>query len=194
MLDGKPFGNIKRPTIEEKQELERLRNKLLIWKLQNIGKKFPRIDSGLTGRNQELWEDFLSIFAGTKYEGQAKETAEYYLSQRRDTVKDSLTAAIFRIVKLMLGVGLEVEILELWQRITKGDEIPGILDNTGKTFYPTYFEEKVTLNSLARILRYKFQARKIVRSKVGDGKNKQITYYLFDAETVKALAAKYGVE
>ena len=66
MMKGNPKDNIKRPKDKKWKEehIGPLRKKLLLWKLQNIGKEFETIDSGLIGRDQELFEDFLSVFAG----------------------------------------------------------------------------------------------------------------------------------
>lgn len=54
MSEGQPQSNIKRLTDDEKAKLNQLRNKLLVWKIQNISKGIDRIDSGLKQRDQEL--------------------------------------------------------------------------------------------------------------------------------------------
>ena len=113
MIGGKPQSNLKRSTDEQKEKLYRLRKKMLIWKFQNISREFPKYISGLTGRDQELFEDFISVFADTKYKSQAKETADYYLEQRHKTIKESLEPIIFKIIKSRLESKMEIESLEI---------------------------------------------------------------------------------
>jgi len=196
MLGGKPKANLKSASFREQKFLKELRNKLLIWKLQNIGKDFPRIDTGLSGRNQELWQDFLSIFHGTRFEMQSKEVAEYYLKQRKESIKDSLEAKIFRSIKPLLDETLEIEAKIIWNKIVSSDELPGKLDEkTGNTFYLDEYDRKLTKNSLSDIIRFKFQAKRKRRyeSKEG-GKRRRITSYIFDEEIVRFLSGKYHTE
>jgi len=195
MLGGKPQSNLKRSTPEEKEKLRSLRNRLLFWKVQNIEKGFEKIDSGLTGRDQEMWEDFLSIFHGTTFEERAKDVADYYLKQRGESIKESLEARILRILKPMLDDSMEIEFVKIWNRVTNSDELPGKLDErTGKTFYLDETDEKITLNILANIVQFKFQAKKKTRYEMINGKKRKITSYVFDKETVKILLAKYRID
>lgn len=200
MLGGKPRGNLKSASFKEQKFLKELRNKLLIWKLQNIGKEFPRIDTRLSGRNQELWQDFLSIFHGTRFEVQSREVADHYLKQRKESIKDSLEAKIFRSIKPLLDQSMELESNAIWNRITNSDEIPGKLDEkTGNTFYLDEDDRKLTKNSLADIVRYKFQAKKkeryekVEKTQVTKSGRRKITSYIFDEEIVKFLSEKYHV-
>jgi len=194
MIGGKPQSNLKRSTDEQKEKLYRLRKKMLIWKFQNISREFPKYKSGLTGRDQELFEDFLSVFTDTKYKSQAKETTDYYLEQRHKTIKESLEPIILKIIKSRLESKMEIESFEIWRMITNSDELPGTLDATGKTFYPDYLECKVTLNSLSKILQYKFHAEKRVRYEMVNGRKKKVTYYVFDEEKVRILSEKYRID
>jgi len=196
MLGGKPRGNLKSASFKEKQFLKELRNKLLVWKLQNIGKDFPRIDTGLSGRNQELWQDFLSMFHGTKFKVQSREVADHYLRQRKESIKDSLEAKIFRSIKPLLDHSMEIESKTIWDRITSSDELPGKLDEkTGNTFYLDEDDRKLTKNSLADIIRFKFQAKKKTRyENIEGGRRRKITSYIFDEEIVNILSEKYHIE
>ncbi len=192
MLGGTPQQSLKRATEEEKKQLGNLRNKMLFWKMQNIEKGFEKIDSGLTNRDQEMWEDFLSLFHGTDIEAEAKETANYYLRQRSDTISESLESAIFRILKPEFDKNLELDWDLIWYKATHGDELPGVLDErTHKTFYPDEFDIRLTMNVLADIVRYKFKTTKKIRYEIVDGKRKKITSYVIDKETVDILSKKY---
>lgn len=193
MLGGKPAKNIKDVYNEKdlRYPLQMLRNKLLLWKMKNIEKGFPKTESGLEGRDRELWNDFLSIFSNTKFREEAKNTARYYLSQRHDAIKDRIEPKILAIIKPMLEENLEIEFFKIWNAVTDSDEIPGERDNTGKTFYPHFGDEKITMNSLSRILTDKFHATKKSRRKKEGG---QVTYYVFDREVIRILSEKYNVK
>lgn len=197
MEAGKPQAFIKDADLdnEDGQTLSRIRNKILVWKIQNVGKGFPMVDSGLEGRDRELWESFLSLFSGTKYESQAKETAEHYLDQRKDTIRDSLEARIFAILKTVLEKQLEIDQTQIWEMITTGDELPGELDSrTGKTYYLDEFDRKLTMNVLSDILQFKFHVKKRKRLEMQNGKRKQVTSYVFDEKSVETLSEKYRID
>jgi hypothetical protein len=195
MLGGKPSGNLKSASFKEQWYLNRLRNKLLFWKMQNIGNDFPRIDSGLAGRDQELWQDFLSMFHGTKFKDQSREVADYYLNQRKESIKESLEAKIFRSIKPLLDESMEIESKTIWKRVTNSDELLGKLDErTENTFYLDEDDRKLTKNSLSDIVRFKFQAKRKIRYEKVEGKRRKITSYIFDEEIVKILSEKYRVD
>ncbi len=196
MLGGKPDKDIKDvySNKELRRPLQTLRNKLLCWKMKNIEGGFPKIESGLTGRDRELWNDFLSIFSGTRFEEKAKKTSQYYLGQRHDAIKDRVEPKILTIIKQMLEENPEIELLKIWNAITNSDELPGDLDSTARTFYP-HGSAKITLNSLSRILTDKFHATKRVKKEKRDnGKRPKVTYYVFDKEVISILSEKYNID
>lgn len=196
MLGGKPERNIK--DVYSNKELRRplqvLRNRMLFWKMKNIENGFTKIDSGLTGRDQELWEDFLSIFNGTTFEEEAMKTAQHYLGQRHEAIKDRVEPKILTIIKPMLEESLEIELLKIWNAIIDSDELPGNLDSSERTFYPHYGNTKVTLNSLSHILTEIFHAKKRSKYETRNDKRKKITYYVFDKEVIRVLSEKYHIE
>jgi len=195
MLGGKPERNIKDvySNKELRHPLQVLRNRMLFWKMKNIENGFPKIDSGLIDRDRELWNDFLSIFNATKFEEEAKKTAQYYLGQRHEAIKDRVEPKILTIIKPMLEKSLEIELFEIWNAIIESDELPGALDGSERTFYP-HFGDKITLNSLSHILTEKFHAKRRVRKETRNGKRKKITYYVFDKEVIRILSEKYRID
>lgn len=196
MVKGNPTDNIKRPKDMKWKEdhIATLRKKLLLWKLYNIEKGFPIIDSGLTGRDQELFEDFLSVFAGTKYESSAKDVVNHYVNQRQQSITESLEAVMFRILEPHLKENKEMEFLRIWEILTTSEELPGTPDMSGNTFVPDYFDIRLTKNFVSKILVEKFGAKKEPRIKVVDGKKKQTTYYRFDEKIVKILSEKFNIK
>lgn len=195
MISGVPESNIKRPSKEEIKELNNLRNKLLVWKLQNIETKFPQIDSGFKNRDAELWDDFLSVTHDTKYFKNAKQVAESYVTQRQDGIRNSFEATLFKIILTCLDNDLEVKALTLWDKITNNNsELSGTLDEkTTKTFYPDEFGVKLTLNSLSRILEHTFHSKKKIRNIKNDTKWNKVTSYSFTKEIIDAFVYKYGI-
>jgi hypothetical protein len=191
MLGGKPEKNIKDVYSNEelRRPLQMLRTKMLVWKMQNIKSGFPKIVSGLEGRDRELWNDFLSLFNDTRFEEDAEKTSQYYLRQRHDAIQDRNEPKILTIIKPMIEENCKVSFRKMWEAIINSDELPGALDVSGSTFHP-HFGEKITRNTLSKILIEKFHAEKMKL----DGKRPQIRYYRFDMEVIKILSKKYGIE
>ncbi|MCV0430709.1 hypothetical protein [Nitrosopumilus sp.] len=195
MISGVPESNIKRPSKDEMKELNNLRNKLLVWKLQNIETKFSNIDSNFKNRDAELWDDFLCVAYNTKYFKNAKQVAENYVTQRQDGIRNSFEARLFKIILTCLDDNLEVKALTLWNKITKNNsELSGTLDEkTRKAFYPDEFGVKLTLNSLSRMLEHTFHSKKKIRNIKKDTKWSKVTSYSFTKEIIDAFVYKYGI-
>lgn len=195
MMGGIPKYNLKRATEKDKNQLQQIRNKLLFWKMQNIKNGFKKFDSGLTNRDQEMWEDFLSIFHGTEFESDAKSTAEYYLKQRSDTIRESLESVIFQILKPELDKSLELDWDLIWHKITTSDLLSGRIDDrTGKTFHPDEFDVRLTMNMLSGIIRFKFRAEKRTRYEYDGKRKRKKTSYLFDKRNIDVLSKKYHID
>ena len=197
MIEGEPKSNIKRATEKEAAELNQIRNKLLVWKLQNIGKDFQRIDSGLKGRDQELWEDFISVVQGTKYFDKCKRVVTYYIEQRHEVIRNSIEAKLLDLLLKRLDSDFQINFLEYWTYITnENPEFPGTLDTKSqRTFYPADFTNIITHNSLSKILEYKFQAKKHVRkNRDENGIQHQKTLYTFNKEVLQKLVSKYKID
>ena len=196
MTEGSPSSNIKRPTREEMQKLNEIRNKLLIWKLQRMGNIVKRTDSKLEKRDQELWEDFLTMVDGTKFYEKCENVVKHYIQQRREAIKNSFEARIFKLLIDKIKPNLELNFLEYWNYLTlDNEEITGHLDERKtNTFYPDDFGRYVTHNSLSRILEQKFQAEKRIKVSREDNRQRRITYYSFKQDVLQILAKKYGVK
>ena len=197
MKAGKPQAFIKDAGLDNEngKALNQIRSKILVWKIQNAEKGFPIVDSGLEGRDRELWESFQSLFSGTKYEADAKETVQHYLEQRKDTIRDSLEGRIFSILRPELERHLEIDLSRIWEMITTSDELPGQIDTrTRKTYYCDEYDRKITLNILADILQFKFHAKRRRRLEMQNGKRKQTTSYVFEEKSVEFLSRKYRID
>ncbi len=192
MVSGTPLSNIKRANMNEKSELNSLRNKLLIWKIQRIGEKHE-FKSDLIRRDQELWEDFIGVFENTKFANAATDVAKHYIKQRRKSITNSFEAIIFKILVDNLKED-EIESLVLWSLLTDGVNLVGEFDSWNKkTFVPDEFDVRLTPNSLKNLVEDKFQAKKIVRTITRNKKSVKITSYFFDKEILESLMTKYGI-
>jgi len=197
MVEGQPKGNIKRPTKDEVHQVNQLRNKLLIWKLQNIGKEFPIVNSGLKGRDQELWEDFLSLGSGTKYEEDFQNTVLHYTEQRHNKIKNSIEAKLFKFVCDNLNKNMELIFTEYWDCLTSENTgIPGKLSDRGpNTFFADDHPEKITPQFLAKLFEYKFQGMKeTIKKKDNHNHQRQTTIYRFKKDVMEMLVKKYGTD
>ena len=196
MIEGIPTSNIKRATEDEQKILNQIRNKLLVWKLQNIGESFSKVDSGLKGRDQELWEDFLSVTNGTKYFEKCKNVVSYYVNQRQEAIRNSLEAKLFNLLLEKLGKDFQLNFIDYWIFITQDNpQFDGSFkNNSERTFYPDNYPEKITHHSLAKIIDYKFQGKKL-QTKFRDSNNvqHQSTLYQFKKDVLRVLVKKYGV-
>lgn len=197
MVEGQPQSNIKKPSEDEVHQLHQLRNKLLVWKVQNVGIGLEKMNSDLKQRDQELWEDFLVVVNGTKYFDKCNEVVKYYTDQRHQAIRNSLEARLFGMVVSKLDKNLELKFEEYWNYITSNNpELLGKLDErNGKTFHPEEFGNTITPQLLAGILCDKFQATKNqTRTRNEKGIQHQVTTYVFKKETILKLATKYGIE
>lgn len=192
MREGSPEGNIKRVSAEDKEDMNYLRNSLLVWKIMNVERGIEPIDSGLKQRDQELWEDFLAVLNGTKYYDEAKNVVKYYVQQRHQSIWNSLEAKLFKLVVPNLSEDMSIGMEKFWEvLVSRNDELEGEVNHG--TFYPNDFQKKVTRNYLAKLFEEKFSAKKQVIVEKKEDKTHQQTVYVFDQKIIQTLSKKYNV-
>lgn len=193
MTEGKPLRNIKRLNEEEKTTLNYLRNKILIWKVQNVKKGIERKESGLEKRDQELWEDFLSITFDTKYNSKCRDVVKFYIDQRHNSIWNSIESRIFKILIKTFKENLVISFESFWNILTQNHpDLDGVLEK--ETFYPNDFAKKITRNYLARLLEDKFQANKQMTYEMEGERKHLVTKYIFNSEVCKSLVEKYNIQ
>lgn len=193
MIEGSPKSNIKRLSKEEKQELLNLRKALLAYKVQNIQNSLPEVNSGLTQRDQELWEDFLRVLYDTKYSDDAKKVVDYYTKQRHESIWNSIEARMFKLILRVINVQFEARFEQFWDYlVNQQDDLAGRLEK--ETFYPHDYPQKITRNYLASLFEGKFHAIRRQKYFSNNGKQHKITVYQFDENVIKSLSKKYNVE
>lgn len=196
MTEGEPQSNIKRANKEEEIQLNNLRNKLLVWKLQNINKSHDKTEINLKGRDEELWSDFISLAQGTKYIDKFINVAKFYTNQRHQTIYNSIEAKLFKILLEKLDQNLNLNFTEYWNFVTQDNQyLPGTVDSKSRrTFQPDEFPNYITFNSLSKTLEQKFHGIKHQLKKREEGVQHQKTLYSFQKDELQKLAKKYGVE
>jgi len=190
MIQGTTQGNVKRLDHLQQKALHGLRNKLLIWKVKSIEDTFSTIQTNLKRRDQELWEDFVRVFVGTKYESEAQKVVEYFTSQRQRKIHESLEARIFEVLHSELNSNYELYFEDFWKKIIARETmVTGHLDR--ETLIEDQSGKKITRTSLAKLFEEKFQAEKKIKYEK-DNKYRKITYYVFNKDTLLILAKKYN--
>lgn len=192
MIEGSPQFNIKRLTKEQRETLLNLRKALLVYKVQNVTTPLPEVDSGLSQRDQELWEDFLRVLSGTKYSDMAKKVVSYYTKQRHESIWNSIEARVFKLILRVINGTLEARFEYFWHYLTnEQDDLSGHLEK--ETFYPHDYGQKITRNFLATLFEGKFHAKRRQKYSIENGKKHKITVYSFDENVLKSLSKKYNV-
>ena len=195
MTEGFPQSNIKRVSKEEMNILNKIRNKMLFWKIQNIENELPKVNLDLKGRDQELWEDYLSCVNRTKYYEKCHNVVMFYVNQRKESIRNSLEAKLFGLLLEKMDENLEVNFVNFWQHITtENPQLPGSFkSNSQRTFYPDDHPSAITQYSVAKIVDYKFQGKKTVKKFRESNVQRQKTVYSFKKEVLERLVQKYGI-
>ena len=99
-VEGVPKIQLSRLNEKQIQYFDTLRDKLLLWKLNNLTKpENVELNIKLTGREQELFEDYLILLHGTKYYEPYKQAVLRYLEKRKQYSHDTFEAKLWREIK-----------------------------------------------------------------------------------------------
>lgn len=191
MSTGFPEANIKRPTPEQRQDLELLRNSLLFWKVSNIKNSLPNIKTGLRNRDEELWSDFIRIASGTIFEEDARNVVKEHTRERHESIQNSLEARLFEILALQIDSKYLIVFEDFWEYLTQKQDI--MSGNLESETFQTYEFGNVTRYKLSKILTDKFQAKKVQTFRERDNQKHRITTYLFNPNITRKLVMKYGI-
>ena len=122
--------------LELLQELEKVRNLLLIYRMLHHEDKFPDIPLNITGREKQLFKPILRIFNDTDTQKELENVISNYINERRASNVDSQHAFVFRtVVELINEKGShELSSKDIWDRITT---VPGEFLYKGYTKFET---------------------------------------------------------
>lgn len=189
MMSGMTEGNIKKLTIEEFKQLQEFRKKILIWKIQNVDKKWKELETDLKQRDKELWEDFLAITHGTKYHEDAKKTVSYFVSQRSESIMNSLEAYLFEILMDDFPANFEINFEDFWKKLARKENTDYNRSSIDMTEHGN-----ISKNDISKMFFQKFQAIRTSKSEKGnDGKFHKVTCYKFDQKMCLNLCNKYKI-
>ena len=185
MIEGKPKFNISRLDKEAELRLIKIRNELLLWKLQNLNKPEISLDISLEGRNQELFEDFLTIMFGSKFYESYKTVVIQNIKNREESIHSKLEARIWRACRKLMKNN-KITFAGIWNYIKSNDsvEFSGREENNQRFVLDDGFE--ITTRSLSKTLKEKFR-----------GKSKRTstaTTFTFELKVIEQLDQKYGKE
>lgn len=197
MLEGQPAANIKRPTVQEKEKISLLRNKLLFWKLTNqVNGIDADIQTGLINRDSELWDDFLRVSYGTTFYEDAQRSVKHFVDQRHSNIANSLEAKLFRCIVYNVDDKMEINIREFWDWMLSDENtiLTGIEDGK-QSIKLDEFHQKISVHHVVTLIKDKFHGKNITRRIKGeDGQYHEFTFYSFDVQAAKKLLDKYMIE
>lgn len=196
MIEGIPRGNIKKPTVEEKQQLTQLRKTLLCWKLQTLVTGLTdQVKTDLVNRDKELWEDFLRVASGTTFYEPAQRVVKHFVKQRHENIENSLEAKLFRCIVYRMDENMELDIMGLWNWLqTSDNSILTGKENGKQSMILDEFKDTLSIHTIVGLIRDKFLGMKLSRTTKGeDRKYHEKTFYRFEAETSMKLVTKYGI-
>ena len=156
-----PQGNNGRQ--RQLDEINNLRNLLLMFKLHHFKDPLPEVDVGLDGRDKELCKPILQLFYGLGATAETLkeiETAlQHFLDTKNERKKNSLEAVIYPIViNAISRYGTEIETGQIWTLIV------GSLDGEGDASKPSIFYSsdygKIYRNTITKMICDKFGAEK----------------------------------
>ena len=197
MIEGRPKGNIKKPTSDEKIQLRQLRKRLLVWKLQTQIIGLPeQIKTDLVNRDEELWYDFLRIASDTTFYEPAQKVVNYFVKQRHENIENSLEAKLFRCIVYNLDENMELNIMKFWEwLLSDQNTILTGNDNGRQSIILDEFQDTLSIHTISGLIRDKFHGMRFPKTSKGDdGKYHEITFYKFEAINCKKFVDKYGIE
>jgi len=185
MIEGKPKYNISRLEKEQAEKIQQVRNDLLLWKLQNLLKPNINLDLELTGRNQELFEDFLVVMYGSKYYDSYKKVVLQNIKNREKSIHSKLEARIWRACRKLMENNM-VTFSQIWNYIIsdESEEFTGISETEQRYILHDGFE--VSTRSLSKTITEKFRAK--------HKRTRKSVEYRFDSKVIEQLDEKYGKE
>ncbi len=143
---------------DQLNELNDLRNSLLIFRLLHYNDKIEDLKLNIANREKQLFKPILRVFQNTRTLKDLLPVISNYVNQRRDTNASTLHAFLYRlIIDLINEKGkYELESNEIWQEVKNtltGSEIP----NKPNSYNSTEFDE-ISQKTIIEILMDVFKA------------------------------------
>jgi hypothetical protein len=109
-------------------ELMKIRNSLLIYRLQHYGEKLSDIKTNLQNREKQLFKPVLRIFHDTTVLDEILPVISKYVSQKREANANTLYAFLYRVIKglILKEDNYEIDSKVIWETITDPEVLPGV--------------------------------------------------------------------
>jgi len=179
-----PMGEQK--FIEQLQELEKVRNLLLAYRLVRHDIKFPDIPLNITGREKQLFKPTLRIFNGYETQKDLEAVISHYINERRAANVDSQHAFIFWIVIALIKEKQAHSFTSavIWEKVIAS--VPGDFMYKGTTKYETTDYGILTQNLVIKI------CKEVLGAKKGKGRN-QGRDWIFDKDKLDRLYQLFNI-
>lgn len=95
-------------------ELNDVRNTLLIWRMQHYTDPIPDIKLNLVNREKQLFKPIIRVFQNTRTLGELLPVISNYVSEKREKNVDSYHSTLYRIIKDLVNTkGFSLESMEV---------------------------------------------------------------------------------
>lgn len=105
--------------IELLQELEKVRNILLIYRIQHHDGKFADIPLNIIGREKQLFKPILRIYNKHETQKDLRDVISNHINERQSANVDSLHAFVYRMVNELISKTKSIELSskEVWTQV-----------------------------------------------------------------------------
>jgi hypothetical protein len=167
-------------------ELNEVRNILLMYRLQHYIDPIPNINLNLVNREKQLFKPVIRVFQKTQTLNELLPVISRYVSDKRQKNTDSFHATLFKIVKdIVITKGLELDSMEIVNDILAELECEPIPARP-QSFISHEFGT-LSIKSVIQTLKEVFGAKK----GASHGKSRKI---IFDKEKLDKLAKLYEID
>jgi hypothetical protein len=167
-------------------ELNEVRNILLIYRLLHYNDPIPNINLNLVNREKQLFKPVIRVFQKTKTLAELLPVISKYVSDKRQKNTDTYHATLFKIVKEVVNTkGLELDSMDIVNDILAELECEPI-PNRPQSFISREFNT-LSIKSIIQTLKEVFGAKK----GASHGKSRKL---IFDKEKLDKLAKLYEID
>ena len=109
------------------QELEGIRNLLLVYRMIHFNEEIPDIKLNIINRESQLFKPIIRVFQKTETMKELLPVISEYINQKRELNANSLHAYVYdRVVDLIKNEGeYEIETKTIWEHIIDSNNCPG---------------------------------------------------------------------
>ncbi|NAL78052.1 hypothetical protein [Nitrososphaera sp. AFS] len=170
---------------DQLNEINRLRNILLLFRLLHNNDKIPNIKLNIANREKQLFKPILRIFQDTKTSRELLPVVSHFVRERRSKNIDTFHSFLYRVIKQLTSKGhYQLATATIWQTIKNslpGSDIPKRPLSYESSEYGTISQKQIT-----EILMTDFSADRPKHR----GKSKEL---VFKEEKLRSLDKKFNV-